>query len=90
MFVLLYADTPTNLGRVVDRAGMREFALRVLFQMGVNDSSTLIDSPAASRLGRNRALFATEESSTPEKFRPYGLPSDAWLARVKERLAGRG
>jgi energy-coupling factor transporter ATP-binding protein EcfA2 len=87
--VILSADTPTNLGRVVDRGGMREFGLRVLFQMSVNDSSTLIDSPAASRLGRNRALLVTEESSQPEKFRPYGLPSTKWLASVRDRLAKR-
>lgn len=84
--VVLDADTPTNLGRVVDRSGMREFGLRILFQMSVNDSSTLIDSPAASRLGRNRALLVTEESSQPEKFRPYGLPANAWLAKVREML----
>jgi DNA segregation ATPase FtsK/SpoIIIE, S-DNA-T family len=88
--VILWADTPTNLGRVVDRAGMREFGLRVLFQMGVNDSSALIDSPAASRLGRNRALYVTEETSQPEKFRPYGLPSAAWLATVRDRLKAKG
>ena len=68
---------------------MREFGLRVLFQMGVNDSSTLIDSPAASRLGRNRALFVTEETSQPEKFRPYGLPTQAWLATVRDRLQAK-
>ncbi len=84
--VILGADTPTNLGRVVDRGGMREFGLRVLFQMSVNDSSTLIDSPAASRLGRNRALLVTEESSQPEKFRPYGLPTNAWLATVRAAI----
>jgi energy-coupling factor transporter ATP-binding protein EcfA2 len=88
--VILWADTPTNLNRVVDRAGMREFGLRVLFQMGVNDSSALIDSPAASRLGRNRALYVTEETSQPEKFRPYGLPTQAWLATVRERLEAKG
>jgi DNA segregation ATPase FtsK/SpoIIIE, S-DNA-T family len=88
--VILWADTPTNLGRVVDRSGMREFGLRVLFQMGVNDSSALIDSPAASRLGRNRALFVTEESPQPEKFRPYGLPTQAWLANVRERMKAKG
>jgi DNA segregation ATPase FtsK/SpoIIIE, S-DNA-T family len=87
--VILAADTPTNLGRVVDRSSMREFGLRVLFQMSVNDSSTLIDSPAASRLGRNRALLVTEESSQPEKFRPYGLPTNAWLAMVRERLKAK-
>jgi hypothetical protein len=88
--VVLWADTPTNLGRVVDRSGLREFGLRVLFQMGVNDSSALIDSPAASRLGRNRALYVTEETSQPEKFRPYGLPSQAWLATVRDRLKAKG
>ena len=88
--VVLWADTPTNLGRVVDRAGMREFGLRVLFQMGVNDSSALIDSPAASRLGRNRALFVTEETSQPEKFRPYGLPSKAVAGDGPERLKAKG
>jgi DNA segregation ATPase FtsK/SpoIIIE, S-DNA-T family len=88
--VILTADTPTNLGRVVDRAGMREFGLRILFQMGVNDSSTLIDSPAAARLGRNRALFVTEETSQPEKFRPYGLPTDTWLAHVRHAFNAKG
>ena len=69
---------------------MREFGLRVLFQMGANDSSALMDSPAASRLGRNRALFVTDETSQPEKFRPYGMPSNAWLTMVRERLQGEG
>ncbi|HJZ89788.1 MAG TPA: FtsK/SpoIIIE domain-containing protein, partial [Gemmataceae bacterium] len=89
VFVSLWADTPTNLARVVDRAGQREFGLRVLFQMGANDSSALIDSPVAARLGRNRALFVTEETSQPEKFRPYGLPSTDWLSKVRERLKAK-
>jgi DNA segregation ATPase FtsK/SpoIIIE, S-DNA-T family len=86
IYLILWADTPTNLGRVIDRAGMREFGLRVLFQMSANDSSALIDTPAASRLGRNRALFVTEENPQPEKFRPYGLPPVEWLTIVGERL----
>jgi S-DNA-T family DNA segregation ATPase FtsK/SpoIIIE len=86
VFSILWADTPTNLGRVVDRAGMREYGLRILFQMSANDSSALIDSPAASRLGRNRALFVTEESPQPEKFRPYGMPGKEFLTSVKNRL----
>jgi hypothetical protein len=84
--VLLSADTPTNLGRVVDRSGLREMGLRVLFQMGVNDSSALIDSPAAAKLGRNRGLYVTEETSQPEKFRPYGLPPKQWLSEVGKKL----
>ena len=57
--------------------------------MGVTDSSTLIDSPAASRLGLNRALYAAEELSSPEKFRPYRLPADLWLAMVGEQSVRR-
>jgi hypothetical protein len=63
--------------------------MRVLFQMGVNDSSTLIDSPLASRLGLHRALFASEEMATPEKFRPYSLPDEAWLEGVRRALDAR-
>jgi hypothetical protein len=63
--------------------------MRVLFQMSATDSSTLMDSPAASKLGRARALFLTEETERAEKFRPYGLPSPEWLDRACERLRAR-
>lgn len=86
---LVWCDALTNLGRSVDRQLMREFSLRVLFQMNANDSSTLIDNPIASKLGRNRALFIAEEMPMPEKFRPYGLPSAEFLKRIKQRLTSR-
>jgi hypothetical protein len=54
--------------------------------MGEADSSTLIDTPQASRLGLNRALLASEEMGAPEKFRPYRLPPEEWLAGVAGRL----
>jgi DNA segregation ATPase FtsK/SpoIIIE, S-DNA-T family len=85
--VLVWCDVLTNLNRYFDRQLLREFAMRVIFQMNANDSSTLIDVPIASRLGRNRALFVTEEMPAPEKFRPYGLPSANWLKDVKAALA---
>src|SRR5262249_29931575 len=77
--VILWCDSLTNLNRAFERAQLREFGMKVLFQMSPTDSSTLMDTPAASRLGRNRALFLTEEHERPEKFRPYGLPSPEWL-----------
>jgi len=86
---LVWCDTLTNLNRAVDRPQLREFALRVLFQMSAADSSTLMDTPAASRLGRNRALLFVEESDRPEKFRPYGLPPAGWLDQVCDRLRER-
>ena len=63
--------------------------MRVLFQMSPTDSGGLLDSPAASKLGRNRALFSSEEQNRLEKFRPYGLPAEEWLERVGSELRKR-
>lgn len=80
--VLMWCDTVTNLTRMLDRNVLREIEMRVLFQMSINDSSHLMDSPEASRIGLRRALYFCEELGQLEKFRPYGLPDDEWLARV--------
>ena len=86
---MTWCDSLVNLNRAFDRPLLREFALRVLFQMSATDSSTLMDAPTASKLGRHRALFLQEEQERPEKFRPYGLPDDEWLAGVRTRLGER-
>ena len=87
--VVIWCDSLTNLNRAFERPQLREFAQRVLFQMSATDSSTLMDTPAASKLGRNRALYLQEDQERPEKFRPYGVPSWDWLNRVCERLKAR-
>jgi len=86
---LLWCDSFNNLNRTFDRQTLREFEMRVLFQMSATDSSNLIDSPLASKLGIHRALFHSEEQGKLEKFRPYGLPSQSWLEWLKERLSGK-
>ena len=86
---LVWCDSLNNLNRSFDRQGLKEFELRVLFQMSANDSSTLIDGPTASRLGENRALFLSEEEGRLEKFRPYGLAPADWLDEVRDRLGRR-
>ena len=80
---LVWCDTVTNLNRTLDRRLLREFALRVAFQMSAEDSSTLLDSPAASKVGPNRAYLYSEDEGRLEKFRPYGLPPAEWLAMLK-------
>ena len=73
--VIGWCDTLSNAQRAFDRAAFKEWGLRVIFQMNPNDSSALIDSPAANKLGTTRALFTQEAMEAPEKFRPYGFPA---------------
>jgi hypothetical protein len=89
MHVLAWADTPIAVERTLERAALREFDHRILFQMSANDSSNLIDSPAANKLGFHRALAYSEEQGVLEKFRPYALPTGQWLEEVKGQLARR-
>jgi S-DNA-T family DNA segregation ATPase FtsK/SpoIIIE len=87
--IIGWCDTPANVERALDRASLREFDHRILFQMSANDSSNLIDSPLANRLGFHRALAFSEEHGTLEKFRPYGLPDKQWLHGVANQLIAR-
>ena len=86
---IVWCDSVNNMNRTLDRQGMKEFENRILFQMSANDSSTLIDNPAASKLGENRALYFSEEANRVEKFRPYGVPDLEWLQGVKKRFEAR-
>ena len=83
---LVWCDSYNDVHRLVDRQTLREFELRVLFQMSAADSTNLLDSPAASRLRQHRGLFYSDDLGTQEKFRPYGPPSDEWLAKVRSAL----
>jgi DNA segregation ATPase FtsK/SpoIIIE, S-DNA-T family len=86
---LVWCDSYNDVARLVDRQTLREFELRVLFQMSAADSTNLLDSPAASRLRMHRGLFYSDDLGTIEKFRPYGPPSEEWLKRVRDALDGR-
>ncbi|MEM6798702.1 MAG: FtsK/SpoIIIE domain-containing protein [Planctomycetota bacterium] len=79
---LLWCDSYNAASRLFDRMALREFALRVVIQMSAADSSNLIDTPAASQLKPHRALFYSDETGETEKLRPYGPPSEAWLASL--------
>ena len=86
---LIWCDTFNNVGRWLDRSALRDLDQRVLFQMSATDSSNLMDSPAASRLGVQRALLYSEEQGQFEKFRPYGPPTETWLKWVVAQLGER-
>jgi S-DNA-T family DNA segregation ATPase FtsK/SpoIIIE len=87
VFTLVWCDTLNNLQRALDRQALREFEMRVLFQMSAADSSNLIDSPQASKLGLHRAFYYSEDQGRLEKFRPYGAVTEPWLEVVRRLLA---
>ncbi len=86
---IVWCDSLTNLMRTFDRGTLKEFELRVLFQMSGSDSSQLVETPIASKLGPQRALFVHEETGTLEKFRPYAFPGGEWLSGVVEAMRAR-
>jgi len=84
---LIWTDTYATLERMLNRQTIKEFDNRVLFQMSASDSSQLIDSPLANRLGFHRALFYSEEQGLGEKFRPFQLPEKQWLTELGKTLS---
>jgi len=85
---LCWCDSYNNLSRWLSSQTLREFEIRVALPMSAADSSNLIDSPAASRLGNHRALLYLGEQGRLEKFRPFAPLPDEWLAEVAGRLRG--
>lgn len=85
--LLVSLDTFNNVNRSISRKALTEFEMRVVFQMSANDSSSLIDSPAAGNLGLHRALFYNEHDGTLETFRPYAAPDQSWLEKTSRTLA---
>ena len=85
--VLLWCESFNSLSRTIDRLALREVDYRVALQMSSTDSTSLIDSPAASRLGEHRAILYRDDLGTQVKFRPYGRPTEAWMDWVAEQLA---
>lgn len=86
---LLWCDTLSNLNRALSRKTLREFEMRVLFQLSQSDSSELIDSPAANRLGMYNALLYSAQSGQIEKFRPYAAPDKDLIAEFGNMLSAR-
>ena len=87
MHLLVSVDAYNNVNRFLSRKALSEFEMRVVFQMGVNDSASLIDSPKASALGLHRALFYNEREGSLETFRPYATPDAEWIGQAAEKLA---
>jgi S-DNA-T family DNA segregation ATPase FtsK/SpoIIIE len=86
---IVWCDSLGNLNRTFSRKTMREFDMRVLFQMSASDSSELIDATAANNLGLHGALLSVESDGSMEKFRPYMIPDEGFIESLRERMAKR-
>jgi len=88
--LLAWADSLATAERVFKRSGLAHFDLRVALQMNDKESTDLLGSPLAARLGENRALFRHEdwEAGRMEKFKPYALPEEEELRRLIALLRG--
>ena len=83
---IVWTDSYNNVNRWFARQTLRDFGMRVLFQMSAVDSSNLMDSAAASHLSPNRAIYYSDERGDSEKFRPYGIVDPNWLQDVGKQL----
>ena len=83
---IVWSDSLNNLNRTLNRKTLGEFQMRVLFQMSGSDSSELIDTPLAGKLGLYRGLLFLEEHGTVEKFRPYSIPDAETVESIRTAL----
>jgi hypothetical protein len=79
---ILAADTGATVTRMLRRKALAACDIRLCTQMSVNDSSALVDSAAASRLGPNRMLLVSLAAQQSEKLRTFTLPSDELIANL--------
>ena len=86
IFTFAWVDSYQTAQRWLARDQMNRFEQRVLFAMNANDSSSLVDSPLAGRLGENRALLYRGDTGTLEKLRPFSPPPSDWLRQLSSPI----
>ena len=86
IFTFAWVDSYQTAQRWLARDQMNRFEQRIIFAMNANDSSSLVDSPAAGRLGENRALLYRGDLGTLEKFRPYSPPATDWIKQLASAM----
>lgn len=68
---VVWAENYSTVSRWLSRSALRELEIRLLMRMSGNDSTNLIDSIAASRLGEHVMLIYDEATGQDQKFRPF-------------------
>ncbi|MFK7735390.1 MAG: FtsK/SpoIIIE domain-containing protein [Pirellulaceae bacterium] len=68
---VIWAESYSTVNRWLSRSAMREMEIRMLMQMSGNDSTNLIDSVSASKLGEHVMLLFDEATGQEQRFRPF-------------------
>ncbi len=79
VFTLIWGENYSTVARWLSRTALRELEIRLLMQMSGNDSTHLIDSIAASRLGEQVMLVYDEATGQEQRFRPFNTQ---WLEDI--------
>ena len=83
----MWCDSYNNVIRALDRQGLRDVDYRVAFQMNATDSSNLIDTPLATRLGVHRAILYNEGREPSKSSGPTACPrTSGWQPYVPNWL----
>ncbi len=81
MHIVIWAENYSTVNRWLSRTALREIEIRLLMQMGANDSTNLIESVAASRLGENVMLVHDEATGQDQGFRPFDFDTLGELSK---------
>jgi DNA segregation ATPase FtsK/SpoIIIE, S-DNA-T family len=91
IYVLIWAESYSTVGRWLPRTALREMEIRMLMQMSTGDSSNLVDTVAAAHLGEHVMLLYDEATSQEQRFRPYAWNSLRSLGHwVREAVTTQG
>jgi hypothetical protein len=84
---LVWCDGYKNFTRKIGMLALREFDMRIALKMNIDDSNNLINDSTASKLGQFNALYlSANKGGQPEKFKPYGLPTEDWLTWIEKEF----
>ena len=86
VFTLIWGENYSTIARWLSRTALRELEIRLLMQMSGNDSTHLIDSIAASRLGEQVMLVYDEATGQEHRFRPFNTQ---WVDAIVSWGAGQ-
>ncbi|GAB5406483.1 MAG: FtsK/SpoIIIE domain-containing protein [Aureliella sp.] len=84
---MCWAESQSTASRWLSRGSLREMEIRLAMQMSANDSTNLIESVAASKLGSSVMLLYDDATGQETPFRPAATDS---LAAVTDWQATDG